>query len=65
MNSKEAERTVNPQPIADWCREANVGRTTLYNLPPELKPRMIRLGRLVRVIESPAAWARRVAEKSA
>ncbi len=47
-------------PIAAWCAAANISRATFYNLPPELQPSSVKLGKRRIVIEPPQDFLRRV-----
>jgi hypothetical protein len=52
--------------IPDWCHDADLSRGGgWYNLPDELKPRHIRIGRSVRIIESPREYGERIAREQA
>jgi len=43
-----------------FAAEAGVSEQLLWRLPPEKKPKDVRLGRKVLVLEQPLEWARRV-----
>jgi len=45
--------------IPEWCIALGIGRTTYYRL--DVKPRTVRLGKLIKVIESPSQYAERIA----
>jgi hypothetical protein len=45
--------------IPTWCGQLGIGRSTFYSL--KVKPRTVYLGKLCKIIEDPAAYARRVA----
>lgn len=46
--------------VNDWCTAAGFGRTTEWALPPELKPRSIRIGTRRIIIEPPAEYHARI-----
>ena len=45
--------------IPPWCGQLGIGRGTYYTL--KQKPRSVRLGKLVKIIEAPAEYTRRIA----
>lgn len=47
--------------LHDWLAHARIGRTTEHELPPELKPLAINIGRRRLIRETPREWAARVA----
>jgi len=51
--------------VSQWCQQAKIGRSFFYELPPELAPRQVTIGRRRLVIEDPRAWAERIAAASA
>ncbi len=50
--------------IGEWCAEPETGfsRQTYWRLPDDRKPIQARIGGIVRIVESPAAWLKRMAE---
>jgi len=61
MKAKSATPTEAPRaPVGlsqkEFARLAGVGYSSLFAYPPERKPRSIRVGRRVIIIESPEAW---------
>jgi hypothetical protein len=46
--------------IAEFCRLAGIGRSTLYALPMDRQPLRVKLGRSTIIVEGPDAWLRRV-----
>ena len=46
--------------IPEWCRELRLGRSTFYTL--SIRPRYIKVGKRLIVIESPADYAARIAK---
>jgi len=56
-----SEVTVQNYYVAQWCKEAKIGRTFFYELPAELAPRQVTVGRRRLIIEDPRAWAERLA----
>jgi hypothetical protein len=51
--------------IQEWCAALNLGRSTFYLLPAELRPKILRIGDRQIVIEAPSAYAERVAAMQA
>ena len=47
--------------IPDWCAAANLSRGWFYATPNELKPLHVKLGRSVRIRETPREYAERIA----
>lgn len=47
--------------LADWLAHARISRTTEYELPIELKPLAIHVGRRRLIRETPREWAARIA----
>jgi hypothetical protein len=43
-----------------WCRAANISPPAFYDLPVELLPLMVKIGRRERVIETPEQWRARI-----
>lgn len=58
---RESERAAWTVP--GWCAELEIGRATYYTLA--IRPRSIKIGRLNRIIESPADYAERMAKMQA
>jgi len=48
-------------PIPQWCEAVAFSRATFYNLPPERRPRSIKLGKRHIIIEPPAQYMARLA----
>lgn len=46
--------------LRPWCDSASICPATLYNLPTELRPISIKLGKRRIITESPADWLRRM-----
>jgi len=49
--------------MARWCVAAEISRRTFYNLAQEDRPVTLRIGKRVKIIESPREWERRMLEK--
>jgi hypothetical protein len=47
-------------PISAWCAATNISRAHYYNLPPELQPSSVKIGKRHIVIEPPQDYLRRV-----
>ena len=48
--------------IEGWTKAVGIGRTKFYALPPELRPRMVKLGTATVIVETPEEYLRRIAE---
>ena len=48
--------------IGAWCPAAGISRTAEHQLPAEMKPRSIQIGRRRIIIEGPREWALRIRE---
>lgn len=46
--------------IPDWCAAVGISRASFYNLPSELQPKSVKLGRRHIVTEKPEAYLERV-----
>ena len=46
-----------------WLEQVGISRTTEHDLPAKLKPRKVRIGRRIIVLESPREWLLRVARR--
>jgi len=46
--------------VAAFAHAVGYGRTSIYELPPELQPQSIKLGRRRIIVEQPADWLQRV-----
>ena len=46
--------------IPEWCVAVRISRAHYYNLPPELQPNSVRIGKRHIVIEPPQDYLRRV-----
>lgn len=58
---------VSPSPTAglgiqEWARAAGIAYSTYYIIPAHLKPRHVKIGRKVIVLERPIDWLERVAK---
>lgn len=42
-----------------WCASVGISRSTFYALPTNLKPAMMKIGKSLFIVESPAAWLER------
>jgi hypothetical protein len=51
--------------IPDWCADARLSRGWFYCQPPHLKPRHVKIGRSVRIIETPREYGERIAREQA
>lgn len=51
--------------LQEWLPAAAISRTTFYRLSPEERPPTIKVGRAVVIVESPAAWVARIAQRQA
>lgn len=49
--------------IDTFTRGAKISRGMYHALPEESKPKHVKLGKLVRIIESPTDWLRRMAAR--
>jgi hypothetical protein len=47
--------------IPDWCAAANLSRGWFYATPAEFKPYHVKLGRSVRITETPKEFGQRIA----
>lgn len=45
-----------------WCKATGYSRATYYNLPIELQPQSVKIGRRRIISETPADYLRRIAE---
>jgi len=48
--------------IPSYCEACNFSRATFYNLPADLRPRSLKIGKRHIIIESPSAYLSRLAE---
>lgn len=56
-----ANASKTPEPLAGWaiapyCAACGFSRATFYNLPAELRPHSVTIGRRRIIIEAPAAY---------
>lgn len=51
--------------IQEWCRRVPMSRSKFYELDEGLRPKMVRLGKMQRVIESPREYLFRIAADQA
>lgn len=51
--------------IGPWCRAAGYSRATFYNLPVELRPHSVKVGKRHIIRETPEAYLARLAERAA
>jgi hypothetical protein len=49
--------------INEWVAGIGISRATYYTLPDEFRPASVKIGKLVAITESPAAWLARVAKR--
>lgn len=65
MKSKSKVKPIEAGQVAlrpaQFARACGFCRTTLYALPTDQKPKMVRVGRAVLIIESPTAYLQRLA----
>lgn len=48
--------------IPEWAALAGVSRSTFYALPDTHRPRTVKIGKRLVIIESPAEWLERMAK---
>lgn len=69
---KQSEQNEDGQPRAEapagwqmsaWCTAVGICRQTLYTIPTDNWPRVVRIGSRVVIIESPADWLKRMADR--
>lgn len=66
QRDKSITETPTGRSIRAFARAVGLGRTTLYQLPAEQRPRSLRFGRRrVVVVEQPAEWLQRVGRRIA
>lgn len=58
------EAIQTPRTVAEFAREARISKSRLYELPPNLRPRSVRVGKRVVVTEQPIAWLERYAREA-
>lgn len=46
--------------VGDWCKLTSIGRSKLYELPDELQPASVKLGRRKIIRESPSDYLARI-----
>jgi hypothetical protein len=51
--------------VPDWCAEAHLSRGWFYCQPAHLKPKHVKLGRSLRIVESPREFALRIQREQA
>jgi hypothetical protein len=49
--------------VAEFARAIRISRAGFYLLPPEHRPRAVKIGKRHIIIESPADWLRRMADR--
>lgn len=49
--------------VAEWSRAATISRAGFYLLPAEHRPRAVKIGKRHIIIESPADWLQRMADR--
>lgn len=57
-------QTANAQagrPIPEWASLAGISRSTFYALPAQYRPRTVKIGKRLVIIEGPAEWLDRMA----
>lgn len=47
--------------VKDFVRACGIGRTAYYTLPEDQKPKSVRIGRSVVIVETPVEFLRRLA----
>lgn len=50
---------------AAWCQAASISRAKLYQLPPDMQPHSVKLGRRRIITESPRQFLDRIAAMAA
>ena len=50
------------RPIPEWSALAGISRSTYYALPSQYRPRTVKIGKRLVIIESPAEWLERMAK---
>jgi hypothetical protein len=48
--------------VKQFARACGISRTTIYALPEDQKPKVVRIGRAVVIVETPAAFLQRLAQ---
>lgn len=46
-----------------WTAAVGIGRATFYTLPPDARPESVTVGARRIIIEPPAAWLKRMADR--
>ncbi len=46
--------------IEAWCPRVPIARATYYQLPQDARPKSLKIGRRVLILESPADWLKRM-----
>lgn len=49
--------------ISEFAAACGMGRRTIYDLPPELRPKSIKIGHARIIVESPREYLQRLAEE--
>ena len=49
--------------IESWCPRVPIARSTFYQLPEDIRPKSLKIGRRVLILESPDAWLKRMSER--
>ena len=52
-------------PILEWCKAIPMSRSKFYELPAHQRPTIVRLGKMQRIVEPPAAYMQRIAAAQA
>jgi len=63
MDATAVKQPAEPQvwSIDSWSRDMGISRGMFHKIPKEKRPNSTRIGKLVRIFESPRDYARRVA----
>jgi hypothetical protein len=51
--------------LAEWCKSTSISRAKLYQMPPELQPTSVKIGRRRIICEDPSEWLKRMVKQSA
>lgn len=52
-------------PLLEWCKAIPMSRSKFYELPQHQRPKIVRLGKMQRVVEPPAEYMQRMAVEQA
>jgi hypothetical protein len=59
----QMEAKVCCQSIPDWVSDIGIGMSTYHTIPKTKRPRTVKVGRRVFVIEPASEWVQRIAEE--